>query len=247
MRYEFGKKEKEIELLQSEAARQKQIWLGVIIAGAIMALLVFFILRGKVINLRQKNVILEKEQEVNHLTLEKNRMEREKLQEDMIASEKLNQLEKQKLKQELTFKDRELAAKALHLVNKNETFASIHKMLDGLDLKDHPHERSQIEKVKKIIRGNENTDQEWETFKLHFEEVHPRFFSRLQEVYPSLSANDLRLSAYLLIDLNSKEIAHIFNISPESVRKKKQRLRQKLNLEKEEDIKILLSRFRTSL
>ncbi len=84
-----------------------------------------------------------------------------------------------------------------------------------------------MEKVRKIIRGNENTDQDWEGFKLHFEEVHPQFFSRLQEAYPALSANDLRLCAYLLIDLNSKEIAQIYNISPESIRKKKQRLREK--------------------
>jgi predicted negative regulator of RcsB-dependent stress response/DNA-binding CsgD family transcriptional regulator len=228
MRYEYGKKEKEIEFLQQEANRQRKFWIGVILVSIIIALLIFLALRVKYINLQQRNIILQKEQEVDRLTLEKNKAEQARL------------------KQDLTFKDRELATKALHLVNKNEIFASVHKVLTAIDLRDNPSAKAHLDKAKKIIRGNDSIDQEWEAFKLHFDEVHPQFFSRLRETYPDLSANDLRLSAYLLIDLNSKEIAQIFNISPESIRKKKQRLRQKLNLEKEEDIKILLNRFKAT-
>jgi tetratricopeptide (TPR) repeat protein len=244
MKYEYGKMETAVELLQEEAGRQRQFWIGVTLIGIVIGLLVISVLRTKYINLQQRNVILQKEQEVDRLTLEKNRVERDQLERDMIATERLNALEQERLRQELTFKDRELASKALHLVNKNETFASIHKLLATIELKDNPTAKTQLDKAKKIIRGNDNSDQEWEAFKLHFQEVHPQFFHQLQEAYPDLSANDLRLSAYLLIDLNSKEIAQIFNISPESVRKKKQRLREKLNLEKEEDIKILLSRYK---
>jgi len=244
MRYEFGKKESEIEQLQDEAARQRIFWTVVVVTAIVIALLLFFTLRTQNINLRQRNVILQKEQELNGLTLEKNRVEREQLEKDILATEKLNALEQERMKQELTFKDRELATKTLHLVNKNETFSAINKLLSTVDLKENPTAKVPLDKVRKIIRGNENTDQDWEGFKLHFEEVHPQFFSRLQEAYPDLSANDLRLCAYLLIDLNSKEIAQIYNISPESIRKKKQRLREKLNLEKDEDVKILLKRYK---
>jgi tetratricopeptide (TPR) repeat protein len=244
MKYEFGKKQKEIEFLQAQATRQKQLWAGSIIVGAIIASLIFFILRGKNINLRQRNIILQQEQEMSRLTLEKNNAIREQLEKDLIANEKLNELERQRLMQEIMFKDRELAAKAMHLVNKNDVFNSIHTLLNGIELKDNPAAKTQVEKAKKIIRGNDNADEEWNTFKLHFEEVHPGFFTQVLEEYPALSPSDLRLSAYLLIDLNSKEIANIFNISPESVRKKKQRLREKLHLEKDEDVRILLNRFR---
>jgi tetratricopeptide (TPR) repeat protein len=244
MKYEFGKKQKEIEFLQAQATRQKQLWAGSIAVGIVIASLIFFILRGKNTNLRQRNIILQQEQEMSRLTLEKNNAIREQLEKDLIANEKLNELEKQRLLQEIMFKDRELAAKAMHLVNKNEVFTSIHNVLSGIELKDNPTAKTQIEKAKKIIRGNDNMDEEWNTFKLHFEEVHPGFFTQVLEAYPALSPSDLRLSAYLLIDLNSKEIANIFNITPESVRKKKQRLREKLNLEKDEDIRILLNRFR---
>lgn len=244
MKYEFGKKQKEIEFLQAQASRQKQLWIGSVVIGVVIASLVFFILRGKYTNLRQRNIILQQEQEVDRLTLEKNNALREQLEKDLVANEKLNELEKQRLLQEIMFKDRELAAKAMHLVNKNEVFTSIHTLLGGIELKDNPTAKAQIDKAKKIIRGNDNMDEEWNTFKLHFEEVHPGFFTQVLEAYPALTPSDLRLSAYLLIDLNSKEIANIFNISPESVRKKKQRLREKLSLEKDEDIRILLNRFR---
>ncbi|MBL0740421.1 tetratricopeptide repeat protein [Chryseolinea lacunae] len=246
MRYEFGKKENEIELLQAEATRQRQFWIGVVVVATIIALLLFYTLRTQNINLQQKNVILQRDQEVTRLTLEKNRVEREQLEKDILATEKLNALEQERMKQELTFKDRELATKTLHLVNKNEIFDSIYKLLNAIDPADGQTVRSPLDKAKKIIRGNNNMDQVWVDFKLHFEEVHPRFFSQLQEAYPDLSPNDLRLCAYLLIDLNSKEIAQIYNISPESIRKKKQRLREKLNLEKDEDVKILLKRYKAT-
>lgn len=244
MKYEFGKKQKEIEFLQAQSTRQKQLWAGSIIVGGIIASLIFFILRAKYTNLQQRNVILQQEQEVDRLTLEKNNALREQLEKDFIATEKLNELEKQRLLQEIMFKDRELAAKAMHLVNKNEVFNSIHNVLGAIELKDNPAAKAQVEKAKKIIRGNDNMDEDWNTFKRHFEEVHPGFFTQVLKAYPALSPSDLRLGAYLLIDLNSKEIANIFNISPESVRKKKQRLREKLNLEKEEDIRVVLNRFR---
>ncbi len=245
MRYEFGKKENEIEQLQAEATRQRLFWIGVVVIGMVIAVLLFFALRTQNINLQQKNVILQRDQEVTRLTLEKNRVEREQLEKDILATEKLNALEQERMKQELTFKDRELATKTLHLVNKNEIFDSIYKVLNTIDPADGQNIKSPLDKAKKIIRGNNNIDQVWMDFKRHFEEVHPRFFSQLQEAYPDLSPNDLRLCAYLLIDLNSKEIAQIYNISPESIRKKKQRLREKLQLEKDEDVKILLKRYKT--
>ncbi len=66
----------------------------------IIALLLFFILRTQNINLKQRNVILQKEQEVDRLTLEKNRAEREQLEKDILATEKLNALEQERMKQE---------------------------------------------------------------------------------------------------------------------------------------------------
>ena len=86
-------------------------------------------------------------------------------------------------------------------------------------------------------------DEQWEDFKIHFEEVHSYFFKSLTKDFPELSQTDLRLCAYFLINLNAKEIAQISNISPDSVRKRKQRLRQKLNLNADQDIRKILTHY----
>ena len=140
-------------------------------------------------------------------------------------------------------KNRELASKALYLLSKNETLTSVTDMLDKIDLQSETPNADLIKNAKNTISRNINLDEQWENFKVHFEEVHTGFFSRILQDYPSLSQTDLRLSAYLLINLNNKEIAQISNISPDSVRKRKQRLKEKLNLTKEQDIRTLLNRY----
>ena len=82
-----------------------------------------------------------------------------------------------------------------------------------------------------LLRDNTNQDNIWSDFKIHFEEVHQDFFNKLKDKHPNLSENDTRLCAYLKIGMQNQEIANIAFISPESVRKRKQRLREKLNLE----------------
>ena len=154
-----------------------------------------------------------------------------------------NQLEQEQLKQKLDSKNRELATKALHLVNKNEILNSVTKQLDQINVKDDPKNASLVRHAKKIIASNINLDEQWEDFKTQFEEVHSGFFNRLSQDFPTLSQTDLRLSAYFLINLDTKEIAQISNISPESVRKRKQRLREKLKLNSDQNIREILSQY----
>lgn len=225
MKYEFGKKEKEIEWLERRARQEKLIWGGSILALLIISTLLIYSFKVKNTNLAQKNIILQKEQEFAQLEIVKNKLEQEKL------------------RQELEMKNRELAAKALHLVNKNEMLNSMTSMLDKIDTQGEAKNADLVRNVKRTITQNINLDEQWEDFKVHFEEVHSNFFKKLITDYPVLSKTDLRLCAYLLINLDAKEIAQISNISPDSVRKRKQRLREKLNLSKDQDIRILLHHY----
>jgi tetratricopeptide (TPR) repeat protein len=218
MKYEFGKKEKEIELLQLKAKQEKIIWAGSILALLIISGLLIYSFKVKNTNLRQKNIILRKDQ-------------------------KVATLEKEKLRQEIEAKNRELASKALHLVNKNEMLNSITGILDQMNVTQETQNADLVRNAKRTIIRNINLDEQWEDFKIHFEEVHANFFRQLVEDYPSLSQTDLRLCAYLLINLDNKEIAQISNISPDSVRKRKQRLREKLNITKNQDIQIFLNQY----
>jgi len=70
----------------------------------------------------------------------------------------------------------------------------------------------------------------WENFKNYFEQIHTNFNTTVLEKYPKVTSNDLRLMALLKMNLSSKEIANILNISSEGIKKARQRLRKKLGL-----------------
>ncbi|MCB0665116.1 MAG: tetratricopeptide repeat protein [Saprospiraceae bacterium] len=80
------------------------------------------------------------------------------------------------------------------------------------------------------------TDMDWLEFKGAFEKVYPNFIQKLRHRYPILSEGDERLSLLIKLSLSSKEIAAILGISKDSVKKSRQRLRKKMDLEKEDDL-----------
>ena len=86
------------------------------------------------------------------------------------------------------------------------------------------------------IDHNTDLDEQWQQFKLHFDSVHKGFFERLLKNFPKLTPNELKLCAYLRMNLSTKEIAQMLNISTESVTTKRYRLRKKLGLEKDENL-----------
>jgi DNA-binding CsgD family transcriptional regulator len=84
-----------------------------------------------------------------------------------------------------------------------------------------------------IIDQALKNDQDWEFFEQAFNHADKKFFKRIKEKHPSLTPNDLRLCVYLRLNLSSKEIAPLLNISARSVEIKRYRLRKKLDLERD--------------
>jgi FixJ family two-component response regulator len=76
-------------------------------------------------------------------------------------------------------------------------------------------------------------EDDWESFARHFDQVHTDFIKRLKEKYPQLSPKDLKLCAYLRMNLVSKEIAPLLNISVRGVEISRYRLRKKMQLHAE--------------
>ncbi|NDB02453.1 MAG: hypothetical protein EBY38_02115, partial [Flavobacteriaceae bacterium] len=75
--------------------------------------------------------------------------------------------------------------------------------------------------------------EDWEFFEQAFNHADKKFFKRIKEKHPALTPNDLRLCVYLRLNLSSKEIAPLLNISARSVEIKRYRLRKKLDLERD--------------
>jgi DNA-binding CsgD family transcriptional regulator len=100
-------------------------------------------------------------------------------------------------------------------------------------LKKHSENEKDSDDLKKIIRvisDEDKIDKQWEQFTMHFDNVHSDFLSALKTKYPSLSNNELKLSAYLRMNLTTKEIAQLMNISVRGVEISRYRLRKRLQI-----------------
>ncbi|AUC81772.1 LuxR C-terminal-related transcriptional regulator [Lacinutrix sp. Bg11-31] len=134
------------------------------------------------------------------------------------------QFKNQQLHQDIESKSRELAIATMSLIKKNEFLNSIKTELNskGSD--------ANIKSVIKIIDKNINTTDDWKFFQEAFNNADKDFLKKLKTVHSTLTPNDLKLCAYLRLNLSSKEIAPLLNISPRSVEVKRYRLRKKMNL-----------------
>lgn len=244
MRYEFGKKEQEISFLERKNKLYLIIGLLVFVTILITAFFIIYSLRNRNIKTKQRNAILKQEKELHQLELQKSEAENKCLVEEMRANEEISHMKQEKLKQEIEHKNRELASNALHVVNKNNILSEIKDSLKTIECENQNEISNKLRSISRLIDSNMTLDNDWESFKLHFEEVHGEFFKKLAASHDDLSQGDLRLCAYLLINLNPKEIAQILNISPDSVRKRKQRLREKLALNKDHDLVEYLHSFK---
>lgn len=151
---------------------------------------------------------------------------------------KRNKTEREKLDNDLAFKEKELTTHALHLAHKNEVLLELKTQIK--ELKNNSNSPRNYQKVINTINLDINNDNTWEQFRTYFEDVHKDFNSKVMRSYPEVSNNDLRLMSLLKMNLSSKEIANILNISVEGVKKARYRLRKKLKLNTEESLQELV-------
>ena len=165
--------------------------------------------------------------------------QREKLMEKTLRELELKELENkqqlmrfnnEKLRQDIENKNRELGISTMSLIKKNEFLNSIKK-----ELQNSP-ENKNLKSVIKIIDRNLNNSDDWSLFEEAFNNADKDFLKKIKSEHPSLTSNDLRLCAYLRLNLSSKEIAPLLNISPRSVEVKRYRLRKKMDLKHESSL-----------
>lgn len=142
----------------------------------------------------------------------------------------LMKFKNQSLQQDIESKNRELGISTMNLIRKNEFLNSIKTELDRVtELKD-------LNRVVTIIDKNINNTEDWKFFEEAFNNADKDFLKKIKKLHPSLTPNDLKLCAYLRLNLSSKEIAPLLNISHRSVEVKRYRLRKKMDLPHEESL-----------
>ncbi|WP_216359340.1 helix-turn-helix and ligand-binding sensor domain-containing protein [Sediminicola luteus] len=161
-------------------------------------------------------------------------IERNKRELDLIKAKnekELIQMRNAKLREDFKGKSKELAASTLNMVRKNELLQKIRDELRSSNLT-----QEGIRSLLNIIETDLGRGDDWEMFKEAFDNVDREFLGKLQAKHPKLSPNDIRLCAYLRLNLSSKEIAPLFNISTRSVEIKRYRLRKKMQLDRDENL-----------
>ncbi len=151
------------------------------------------------------------------------------------SEKEIVKLKNEKLEAEIEHKNTELASTAMHLVQKGELLSNIREELMRMK-KGNNGDGVAADEFKKMLRilGEENKmDKDWEQFAVHFDKVHSDFLQILKTAYPALSAHELKLCAYLRMNLSSKEIAQLENISVRGVEISRYRLRKKLRISTE--------------
>ncbi len=171
--------------------------------------------------------------------LERNKeLKAEAEKDSKIAYAEIIRLQNEKLKSEIQFKNKELTSSTYHLVEKNELINAIKSLISNLEKKfsDNPEINKELKQIHKLTQQNAHEDEEWSTFIASFDEVHADFFKRLNMEFKDLSPTDYRMCTYLRMNLTSKEIASLMNISIRSVETNRYRLRKKLNLSSETNL-----------
>jgi DNA-binding CsgD family transcriptional regulator len=157
--------------------------------------------------------------------------------ERLAAEQKYIKLKNEKLQSEIKHQNIQLANRAMAIIQKNELMLKIKRELTELKTK-YGKEISEnhFKELIHQIDGQIKSEDEWNEFELHFDQANQNFFKRLKKAYPDLTSHDLRLCAYLRMNLSSKEIAPLLGISVRGVEIKRYRLRKRLNLDTEENL-----------
>jgi DNA-binding CsgD family transcriptional regulator len=180
---------------------------------------------------RSRMVELKKQQE-------RFRSKEEKLRNAALENEKeMIRLRNEKLRNEMVFKEKELANSTMHIIQKNDFLLNIKEELQKIN---RSREISSVErKVNEIVRKIDkdiDNESQWEVFELHLEHVHADFINRLQQKNPDLSSREQKLCAYLRMDMSSKEISSLMNISVRAVENNRYKLRKKMGLDAKDNL-----------
>ena len=217
-KYESDKKELQINKLEKEKELAKTIQL------LLIGLAILIITIGILIFLWQRNKAIKNRQNAEY---------QQSLMEEKLT---VSKLEQQNLQQTIEFKEKELINLALFIIQKIEFIEILNNELKTLQKDAQSSKAEIVNKLSQLISTNLKIDKERSEFQIHIDKTNQLFFKKLKDRFPTITENEKKLSAMLRINLSSKDIASILNISPSSVDMSRYRLRKKLNLSNDESI-----------
>ena len=180
-----------------------------------------------------------KKEKIHQELKEIRKKEIEKREQQIMA------LENEKLESELTRKSKELAETTMTLIRKNEILVHIKdEVMQQKNILGTQYPNKYYDKLIKLLDENLTSEDDWLIFRTNFDRIHENFFRNLHIKYPELTSNDLRFCAYLRLNLSSKDIAHLMNISLKGVEVGRYRIRKKIGLPSEKSLTEFMIEFK---
>lgn len=197
------------------------------------------------INHRSKQGALEMEK-IKELEIQEQKKAFE--EENTAKKKEIKELKNQQLQYELRHKAQELASSTMNLIRKNEILLEIADNIAKTteDIKknvDNNTVLSRLTKMERHIKQNIEQDKNWKKFEANFDLVYENYLKRLGEAYPQLNVSDKKICAYIKMDLSSKDMAPLLNMSVRSIETNRYRIRQKLALDREVNLADFLQKF----
>lgn len=160
------------------------------------------------------------------------------------AEQDFIRLKNELLQKDLDHKNNQLADYTMNVIRKNEVLLKVKEEFEWQkrELGDR-YPNYLYEKIMKLLELSLSSEDEWKVFEYHFDQTHENFFRRLKKKYPELTPGDLKLCAYLRMNLSSKELAPLLNISYKSIEVHRSRLRKKLSLSGDDNLVEFLLEF----
>ena len=215
-------------------------WMMILYA-VILISIIFVLIRLEQLRVsrKQRRIVLEKETE---MALQKAHFEREKEEKDRH----IEALERDQFEKELKHKAQEVANVMMSLSHKNETLLTVKKELQNiltLVPRGNSNARKAISGLQEKVVVDIKSDDVLRRVEDEFDLIHDNFMKKLRIKYHNLSNNEILLCAYLKMNLSTKEIAPLLNISQRGVETMRYRLRKKLNLEREDSLSNFIANF----
>ncbi len=222
IQFQTARKASEIQILRSktEIQRKNNILVSISsLATVVILLLVIILMRQKTRGIARKNKLFEQEKTIHE------------------QKEALREQEQQIMHEKLEAKNRELAAKALEMIRVNEVISSMIEKLEAYSKENQDNDKN-THYISGIISGLETQlkNNSWSEFEKVFKQIHSGFYQKLLDICPDLSPAEIKVAAFLKLNLNTKEIAAISYKSESGIKSTRFRLRKKLGLTSDDSL-----------
>ncbi len=222
--------------LQANKERQeteRKFFIVIIGFSIILCFSIYRGLRNKIIKQKQEKMLIERNQQITSLELQKQKKEHLLIEKQLENTKSKALLKQEQLKNKIAENNRKLSSKVLYISGRNKLIDEVINLLAKVpEVSKNREVSNYIKQLKDYLK----TDNEWDEFVEHFEKVNPGLLKTLKKMHPRLTAKDIRFLCYVYMNLDTKELSTVFNITPDACRKRSKRLLEKMDLNDDDSL-----------